>query len=158
SIQLAPPAVGAAARTRPASTPRRSLVRTAVALLVQNPGLAEALQPPWRFAVLRQPGVSLLIELIELCRSRPDISTAGLIERYADRDEASALAKLAVVEFPGGEDESRIEFVDAITQLGRQALQQRLDDLLRKKTETALGDDETAELRELLASKGRARN
>ncbi|MGA9421438.1 MAG: DNA primase, partial [Rhodanobacteraceae bacterium] len=154
SVQLARPP-GGTARTH-GSTPRRSLVRTAVALLVQNPGLAVALQPPWRFAALRQAGVPLLIELIEFCRARPDISTAGLIERYADREEASAFAKLAVIEFPGGEDEARMEFVDAIAQLDRQSVQQRLDDLLKQKTESSLDNEETAELRELLASKGRA--
>ncbi|HET6546225.1 MAG TPA: DNA primase [Rhodanobacteraceae bacterium] len=157
SIQLATSGTGSMARAPITRAPPRSLVRTAVALLVQRPGLANALQPPWLFAELRQPGVPLLIELIEFCRSRPDLNAVALLEHHAGREEAGALAKLAVMDFPGGEDEWRIEFVDAIAQLDRQTIQQRLDDLLKKKTATPLSETETAELRELLASKGRQR-
>jgi DNA primase len=147
----------ATSRRSVGAPPHRSLVRTAVALLVQRPSLAGALQPPWVFAELRQPGVPLLIELIEFCRAQPGLTAVTLLQQYAGREEAAALEKLAVMDFPGGEDEARIEFTDAVVQLDRQTLQQRLDDLLKKKGEGPLSDTETAELRELLASKGRAR-
>src|SRR5690606_6516720 len=39
------------------TTPRRSLVRSAIALLLQKPALALELQPPYRFVALRQPGI-----------------------------------------------------------------------------------------------------
>ncbi len=149
----------------PASIPRKSaarpqertLVRTAVALLVQHPAFAEALQPPWLFATLRQPGIALLAELITLCRERPAMSTAALLEHYEGREEARALQKLAMLDFPGEDDALRAEFIDAIGQLDRQTHQQRLDDLLKKQGETALGVDEKAELRRLLAGKNAPR-
>src|SRR5215470_14305724 len=109
--------------------PERTLVRSAVALLVQNPGFAAAIEPPHLFSTLRQPGIALLVELIALCRERPEISTAGMLEHFAERDELRALQKLAVMEFPGGEDEWRAEFLDALAKLDRQTQQQRLDDL-----------------------------
>jgi hypothetical protein len=71
----------------------------------------------------------------------------------AERDEAAALQRLAVAEFPGGEEEARAEFLDAIAQLERQTAQQRIDDLLARQVETALVDEEKQELRELLAGK-----
>ncbi|GAA0717704.1 DNA primase [Dokdonella soli] len=139
---------------------QRSLVRAAITLLVQRPTLASAIEPPWMFAELRQPGIPLLIELIGLCRARPDILTGALLEHFAEREEAKALQKLAVLDFPGGEDEARAEFLDAIRQLDRQTesqrrldLQQRLKDL-EAKGATGLTEEERNELRQLLAVKG----
>ncbi len=136
----------------------RTLVRTAVALLLQNPGFAAAIMPPTLFSSLRQPGISLLVELIALCRERPEISSAGLIEHFAERDEARALQKLSVMEFPGDEDAWRAEFLDALAQLDRQTHQQRLDDLLKKQAESAIDDTEKDELRRLLTTKNQPRN
>jgi DNA primase len=136
----------------------RTLVRTAVALLLQNPGFAASIMPPTLFSSLRQPGISLLVELIALCRERPEISSAGLIEHFAERDEARALQKLSVMEFPGGEDAWRAEFLDALAQLDRQTHQQRLDDLLKKQADSAIDDTEKDELRRLLTAKNQPRS
>ncbi len=138
---------------RPARAPQRSLARSAVMLLVQRPALASALEPPWTFAALRQPGIPLLAELIALCRDRPAITTGALLQHFAERDEAAALQRLAVMDFPGGEEEARAEFLDAIAQLERQTAQQRIDDLLARQAEAALADEDKQELRELLAEK-----
>jgi DNA primase len=146
---------------RPARPQQRSLVRSAVALLVQSPQLAGAIEPPWTFAELRQPGVPLLVELIALCRDRPDVTTGALIEHFADRDEARALQKLAVMEFPGGDAEARAEFLDALRQLERQTRLQRRGEIEAKIRDgglAALSDVEKNELRELQSALGRAGN
>ncbi len=146
--------------TPPADTPRkparpqeRTLVRTAVALLLQNPGFAAAIEPPHLFSTLRQPGIPLLIELIALARTRPEISTAAVLEHYAEREELKALQKLAVMEFPGGEVEWKAEFLDALGQLDKQTVQQRIDDLMAKQREGVLANAEKDELRSLLANR-----
>jgi DNA primase len=139
---------------RPAKPQERTLVRTAVALLLQNPGFAGAIEPPHLFSTLRQPGIPLLMELIALCRERREISTAAVLEHFAERDEARALQKLAVMEFPGGEEEWRAEFLAALAQLDRQTLQQRTDDLLAKREQQpGLEEGEKDELRRLLAGR-----
>jgi DNA primase len=142
---------------RPAKPQERTLVRTAVALLLQNPGFAAAIEPPHLFSTLRQPGIPLLVELIALCRERREISTAAVLEHFAERDEARALQKLAVMEFPGGEDEWRAEFLAALAQLDRQTLQQRIDDLLAKSgQQPGLDAGEKDELRRLLSGRNQA--
>jgi DNA primase len=142
---------------RAARPQERTLVRTAVALLLQNPGFAVAIEPPHLFSTLRQPGIPLLMELIALCRERPEISTAGMLENFAGRDEVRPLQKLAVMEFPGAEEAWRAEFLDALAQLDRQTHQQRLDELLAKKDESRLDPEENSELRRLLAAKNQPR-
>ncbi len=130
----------------------RTLVRTAVALLIQNPGFAASIEPPYLFSDLRQPGIGLLVELIALCRHRPEISTALILEHFAQRDELRALQKLAVMEFPGSEHEWRIEFLDALARLDRQTQLQRRADLDQKGLAN-LSAEEKTELRSLLALK-----
>src|SRR6476661_4664205 len=48
--------------------PRQSLVRSAIVRLLHQPALALQLQPPYRFALLRQPGVDLLADIVALVR------------------------------------------------------------------------------------------
>jgi DNA primase len=137
---------------RPVRPQERTLVRTAVALLLQNPDFVRALEPPYLFSALRQPGIVLLVELIALCRERPEISTERIIEHFAERDEVKALQKLAVMEFPGDEEAWRAEFVAALAQLDRQTQMQRrseLDDKIGSDGIAGLSDQEKDELRSL---------
>jgi len=138
---------------KPARPQERSLVRTAVALLLQNPGFAAAIEPPHTFSALRLPGIALLVELIALCRERAEISTAAIVDLYAEREEGRALQKLAVMEFPGGEDAWRAEFSDALRQLDRQTMQQRVEDLMKKQADGSITAAEKDELRNLLPLK-----
>jgi DNA primase len=139
-------------RAPPAGAQKRSLVRSAIESLLHRPALALELQPPYRFAALRQPGVELLSELVLLVRERPEISTGALLEHFAGREEAGALQKLATHTLPGEEDSQRDEFLGAIAQLGKQVEQQRIDELnarIRNQGLSSLSAEEKAELREL---------
>ncbi len=154
-VQVAMPASDSTQTKSPAKPQQRSLVRSAVALLVQTPALAAAIEPPWTFSELRQPGIPLLVELIALCRDRPDITTGSLIEHFAEREEARALQKLAVMDFPGGEAEARAEFLDALRQLERQTQLQRRGEIEAKIREgglAGLSELEKNELRALQAT------
>ena len=136
------------ARSTPAQKP--SLVRAAITHLLHRPGFALELQPPYRFATLRQPGIELLSELVLLVRERPDISTGALLEHFEGRDELAALQKLAVLELPGEEPDLRMEFTDAISQLEKLVQQQRIEELQQQQRDGALGDEDKQELRALL--------
>ena len=145
-----------AQRARNAQQPgaqKPSLVRSAITHLLHRPSLASDLQPPYRFAALRQPGIELLSELVLLVRERPEISTGALLEHFGEREEAGSLQKLAALNLPGEEDALRAEFIDAITQLERQVLQQRLDELQQQQRDGGLTDADKQELRELLQAR-----
>jgi DNA primase len=146
-----PPAAPVRSRTMPAQTQKRSLVRSAIALLLQRPALALELEPPYGFGALRHPGVPLLAELISLVRARPEITVGALLEHFEGREEAAALQKLASQALPGEEDKWREEFLDAMAQLERQTLQQRIEELQTKQRETGLDEHDKAEMRALLS-------
>ncbi len=136
-------------------TARRSLVRSAISLLLHRPELAAALEPPWTFGELRQPGVPLLIELITLCRARPGLNAATILMHFEDREEAGALEKLSLLDLPGGETQWQAEFLDACAQLERQTRDQRLTDLKAVQAQRPLTAEERDALRALLAERGR---
>jgi DNA primase len=140
-------------RAQAASTQKRSLVRSAIALLLQQPSLALALESTNSFSALRQPGVSLLAELVTLVHARPDVTTGGVLDYFADREEATALQKLASQLMPGEEALWQNEFGDAMAQLEKQTLHQRIDELQAKQREVGLDDEDKTELRALLQSK-----
>jgi len=134
---------------------QRSLVRSAISLLLAQPGLADQVAPPYRFLRLDKPGVGLLAELLDLARSRPGINSAMLVERFAERPEYSSLQKLMAAT-PVGEPEAQgTEFFDALRRMEDQAITQRRDALTAKSREGGLDSAEKAELRELLAARVR---
>ncbi|MET0327452.1 MAG: DNA primase, partial [Luteimonas sp.] len=153
AAQPAPPRFQRGGRGAP--PPKRSLVRHAIALLLQKPGLAADLPPPYPFVALRQPGIELLTELIAIGSVRPDITTGVLLSQFDEREEAPALRKLATQALAGDEVSWAQELRDVIGQLDRQVLQQRIDDLLGQQREGTLDATGKQMLRELLAQSAR---
>ena len=132
---------------------QRSLVRSAIALLLAQPGLADLVEPPYRFLRLDKPGVGLLAELVDLCRARPGINPAMLVEHFAERPEYPALQKLMAAMVVGEPETQREEFLDALARMEDQAVALRREALTAKHREGTLSQAEKAELRELLAAR-----
>ena len=85
-----------------------------------------------------------------LVHARPDITTGLLLEYFAEREEAAALQKLAVLELPGEDDVLRQVFIDNIERLDAEALGQRREELQQLQRDGTLGDADKQELRALL--------
>jgi len=131
----------------------RSLVRGAIAVLLQQPSLALTLGGKHHFQGLRLPGVELLLELLGLVEQRPDISTGALLEHFDGREEQASLHTLAAQTLPGTEASWTQELHDAVAQLEKQLLVQRLEELLAKQRQQGLDDTDKYELRELLKAR-----
>lgn len=131
-------------------SPKRSLVRAIITLLLQQPKLALTIEAPFGFAALDMPGMGLLVDILHTVRARPDISTAALLEAYEQHADYGALQKLALLDLPGNEQSWIQEFRDAVAQLERHTRQQRLLALREYMAQRGLSAQETEELRELL--------
>ncbi|TMN16581.1 DNA primase [Pseudoxanthomonas sp. X-1] len=150
----APPAARPVARrAAPGPQQRPSLVRSAILLLLHAPSLALEVPMPYTFAGLRLPGIALLTELLDIIQARPEITPGALLEHFAEREELPALQKLMMQALPGEETTWRQELHDAVVQLEKQTLQQRLDELLAKQRAQGLDDTDKYELRELLKAR-----
>ena len=146
------PPRGRASAPRPAGgEPRRSLVRTAIALLLAQPALADeaTAELPW-LETLELPGVPLLVELLRAIGERRPPNTGALLEAFAAHPQAEALRKLAALPLPGEPAALAADFRGALRQLRRRAIDQRLDWL---KAQPALDEAGRAELRALLADR-----
>ena len=143
----------------PVATQKRSLVRGAISVLLQQPSLGLSLPPPYGFRDLKQPGVDLLMELLDLVHSRPDISTGALLQHFSEREEAGALQRLASQVLPGNNALWNQELLDAAAQMENQCIQQRIDELQAKWKSGPLDTADKYELTALLqAQKRRGHN
>src|ERR1700729_2805695 len=123
---------------------QRSLVRSAISLLLAQPGVADQVEKPYRFLRLDKPGVELLAELIDLARSRPGINSAMLVEHFAERPEYPSLQKLMATMSVGEPETQRGKFFAALARMDAQATTQRRDALTAKSREGSLDSAEKA--------------
>jgi DNA primase len=142
----------------PAGQPRRrilraagrpSVIRRAITLLLNHPEAGGALDIQ-KLAGVGRPGIDLLHDLIETVQAEPNITTAGLLERWRHSEHGRHLGKLAAVEVPDEEDfDPGLELVACLQQLAAAGRRERIDFLIEKQRLTSLTDEEKAELRQL---------
>lgn len=89
------PAADPKIRSGPAINPTRTPVRLAIALLLNRTDLAQQIHDLECFRDIDVPGLSLLVELIELLQTHPHISVGTLLERYRDTATGRILERLA---------------------------------------------------------------
>ncbi|MBK9494604.1 MAG: DNA primase [Alphaproteobacteria bacterium ADurb.BinA280] len=138
------------AAVRGSHSTRRSMVRIAIELLMQRPALAQRITPPYVFEHLDQPGVALLIALLNHCQPRPELSTGALLEAWRDSPDLAALTKLATSESLTPEEGLEADFDGALRGLELAALEQReraLQARVREVGLAGLSHDEKEELR-----------
>jgi DNA primase len=85
------PALAAQSRTPPR---RSTFVRKAIALLLHYPAAGASLAQVEGLDAVEQPGADLLRRLLATTRVAPDISSAGLLERFRDDPEGRYLGRL----------------------------------------------------------------
>jgi DNA primase len=130
---------------------RPSLVRTAVALLLQHPELAVEAADPVELRALDRPGIELLVDLLGLLQARPGLKTGSILEHYRDSEHQPALARLAVWEHPALGGDVLAEFRGILEQLRRELRRAAAERLLNKERLSGLTSSEKAELKRLLA-------
>jgi len=129
----------------------RSLVRTAIHLLLEQPGLGRSLPNPAGFEDLELPGVPLLVELLELSRHSPHLNTGGILEHWRDRPEQQHLARLATLKPDISSEGYEPEFRDAVQRLIEQRNSWKAESLILKERSSGLSAPEKEELKQLVA-------
>jgi len=142
-------------RSKPAAgSGNPSIVRRAITLIVHHPEAATNIHIE-KLAGVSKPGIELLHDLIETIQSEPNMTTAGLLERFRNHEEGQHLGKLAALEMPGTEDfDAAAELADCIAQLALSARRDRIENLIEKQRLGTLSATEKDELRELTRGSG----
>jgi DNA primase len=126
-----------------------SVIRRAITLLLNHPPAAEMLDTE-KLAGVRRPGIDVLQRLIETVQAEPNITTAGLLERWRHDDAGRHLGKLAAVEMPGDDEfDPAAELRDCLDQLAEAGRREHYNILIEKQRVSSLSEDEKAEFRQL---------
>ncbi|MGA9852807.1 MAG: DNA primase [Gammaproteobacteria bacterium] len=133
---------------------RRTPVRTAIALLLNQPALAALAGDPAVLEGSDIKGAQVLKELLEFARANPHITGAGLIEHWRDTETGSYLMKLAQAELVTPVDAMESEFMAVMADMvSRRPAEQRLAVLLETSRHRTLEAGEKAELSRLLKTR-----
>ncbi len=126
-----------------------SVVRRAITLLLNHPQAGDKLDIE-KLAGLSRPGIDLLQDLIETVQDEPNITTAGLLERWRHDQQGRHLGKLAAVEMPDEEEfDASEELLACLDQLALAGRRERIEFLIEKQKLNPLSDDEKSELRQI---------
>ncbi|MEZ5565499.1 MAG: DNA primase [Gammaproteobacteria bacterium] len=131
---------------------RGSVSRQAISLLLHFPQVAAEVPLPPNLEMSGQRGVTLLRELHQLAATRPDVSSAVLLERFRDRPELPHMALLLTEEPLVDADGATAEFRGCLLRLLATATQQELAELLRKADQDGLSASERERLAALQRS------
>ncbi len=139
-----------AARFRMRKSGQPSVVRHAIALVLHHPEAGRKADVE-KLAGVGRAGIDLLRGLIETVQEEPNITTAGLLERFRHDEQGRHLGKLAASELPADEDfDAAAELADCLHQLAQAGRKERIAFLIEKQRVSGLSPDEKAELQALL--------
>ena len=139
---------------RPVSAPRPakgqpSVVRHAIALVLNYPEAGRNADIE-KLAGVGRKGTDLLQALIETVQAEPNITTAGLLERFRHDEQGRHLGKLAATELPADDEfDAAAELIECLDQLAQAGRKARIEFLIEKQKLSGLSEDEKSELRAL---------
>jgi DNA primase len=130
---------------------RSSLIRQAIQLILNYPSVRAQIAPPDQLSNIRQRGAPLLVEILEITSQRPNINSAGLLERFRDRPEYPHLETLLAEEILVDIEAAGAVLDDNLRRIISEAEQQRFAELVDAANERDLdlNPDEKDELRGL---------
>jgi DNA primase len=128
---------------------KKSAVRQAVELLLYQPSLAGQLQRPEFLEECDLPGIPLLLELLGLLDSQPELNTAAILEHWRGREEARYLNKLASWTPELDNPDLQHDLQGLMTDIQRQHIEKRLEFLNQEQSRRKLTEAETREYWEL---------
>jgi DNA primase len=137
-------------RSRKPAAGQPSVIRHAITMLLNDPAACLKLDIE-KLAGVNRAGVELLRALIETVQAEPNISTAGILERWRHHEEGRHLGKLVASEVPMDDDfDAAAELDDCLEQLETAGRKERISFLIEKQRVNGLSAEEKAELQELL--------
>ncbi|WP_286263021.1 DNA primase [Thalassotalea atypica] len=124
--------------------------RLAIALLLSDPNLANSLSDINALSHVDLPGVSLLNNLLQLCKQNHNMNSAQLLEYYRDTEQGKQLAKILCWQHHVEPENAEDVFLDSIEKLFNTFVEQRTELLLQKARSGQMSAQEKHELQTLL--------
>jgi DNA primase len=132
-----------------------SLMRRAIALLLQNPVLASRVPTDMGGALSELAGVEVFEAVLKVVATRADLKTGAILESFRGTEYETVVEKLAFLADPVADRAVEPEFDDLLLKLGEEARHLKVESLRQKQNPTP---EEKAELARLLSKKGKSGN
>ena len=130
-----------------------SVMRTAIALLVQYPQLAQQVPDRQLLEHLELPGMSIFVAILDKLSTRPELNTAAILEHFRGSEHLVHLEKLVLWQHPVLEQDVEAEFQDSLIWMQKTGAKRRTEQLLNKQRDAGLTQAEKSELSNLLIFK-----
>lgn len=127
-------------------------IRLAIALLLEHPHIIKELPDANILQQLDMPGISLLNQLMLLCKQNPETNSAQLIEHFRDQVEGKQLTKILCIEHHVESENAPGMFLDLIENFLNVFIEQRTEQLFSKERSFGLTKEEKRELQSLLST------
>ncbi|MDN3700310.1 hypothetical protein QWY96_04250 [Vibrio artabrorum] len=88
------------------------------------------------------PGLSLFVEVLDICRVNPHISTGQLLEHWRENKHEALLSRLASWEIPLDEDNQEDIFLDSLDNILAQCVEKQIENLQAKARSVGLSAEE----------------
>ncbi len=122
-----------------------SLVRMAITILLQHPNLRQNIEKSTNIERLDQPGIDILVCLLETLHNNPHLNTAALLERWRGAQNNEYMQLLAKQPLSLSANSLQYELIGTVQKLREQALVER-QSYLTNKTLNQLTDAEKKEV------------
>jgi DNA primase len=129
---------------------KRTPMREVIALLIQNPNYADMVPDLSSVKGLQLPGLSLFVEVLDICQVNPHISTGQLLENWRESKHEALLSRLASWEIPLVEDNQEDIFLDSLDNILAQCVEKQIENLQAKARSVGLSAEEKRELLALM--------
>ncbi|WP_373938219.1 DNA primase [Vibrio kanaloae] len=129
---------------------KRTPMREVIALLIQNPSYADMVPDLSSVKGLQLPGLSLFVEVLDICQVNPHISTGQLLENWRESKHETLLSRLASWEIPLVEDNQEDIFLDSLDNILAQCVEKQIENLQAKARSVGLSAEEKRELLALM--------
>ncbi|MFH0265992.1 DNA primase [Vibrio rumoiensis] len=142
--------------SQPQSTPqphreiKRTPMRLVIALLLQKPSYAELAPDLETIRHIDLPGLSLLLNVLDICRENPHIKSAQLIEHWRDQKNEALLSRLMNWDIPLNDDNEQDVFLDTLDKILAQCVEKQIETLQAKERSSGLSVEEKRELQDLI--------
>ncbi len=146
------PQAGSVQTTHQPPTLKRTTMRVLIALLLQQPALAKHVPSLDALKGVELPGLTLFIELVNLCEAHPGLTTGQFLEHYRQHDMRQTLESLATWHHMIVDEEIEAVFTDSLASVYDIALEQRLESLIAQERTTGLAREERIELQALVTA------
>lgn len=134
-------------------TVKRTPMRVLIALLLQNPELAQLVPNLAPLRVLNESGLDLFEKLTALCQEKIGITTGQILEYWRDSEYSKALEILAMWDHLVEEEQIEETFKATLRHFYFQLVEREIDSLIAKDRAEGLSVSERQKLTQLLLKK-----